>query len=88
MVLWDTRTPFMHPWLSSKDTYSMGWDMCDPRSFLLPLCSGGSGRTGTYIAIANLLDRLKTEGVVDIFQTVRAMRMQRPRMVHTLVSGS
>ena len=49
-----------------------------------PLCSGGSGRTDTYIAIANLLDRLKTEGVVDIFQTVRALRMQRPRMVHTL----
>ena len=54
----------------------------------LPLFSGGSGRTGTYIALANLLDRLKSEGVVDVFQTVRALRLQRPRMVQTLVSDS
>ena len=29
--------------------------------------SGGSGRTGTYIAISMLLDRLKVEGVVESF---------------------
>ena len=48
--------------------------------------SGGSGRTGTFLAICNLLDRLKLEGVVDVFQTVRGLRMQRPLMVRTLVS--
>ena len=49
------------------------------------LYSGGSGRTGTYIAISLLLDRLKVEGVVDVFQTVRALRLQRMLMVQTLV---
>ena len=47
--------------------------------------SGGSGRTGTYIAISILLDRLKVEGVVDVFQTVRGLRLQRMLMVQTLV---
>ena len=50
-------------------------------------CSGGSGRTGTFITIANLLDCLKSEGVVDVFQTVRTLRLQRPYMVRTVVSG-
>ena len=47
--------------------------------------SGGSGHTGTYIAISILLDRLKVEGVVDVFQTIRALRLQRMLMVQTLV---
>ena len=49
-------------------------------------CSGGTGRTGTFIAIDILLERLKTEGVVDVFQTVRALRLQRTGMVQTVVS--
>ena len=49
-------------------------------------CSGGCGRTGTYIAISILLERLKTEGVVDVFQTVRRLRLQRPEMVASVVS--
>ena len=48
--------------------------------------SGGSGRTGTFVTIANLLDCLKSEGVVDVFQTVRTLRLQRPNMVRTVVS--
>ena len=52
------------------------------------ICSGGCGRTGTYIAICLLIDRLKTEGVVDVFQTVRALRLQRPGMVRSTVSHS
>ena len=87
MALWDTRTPFGCV-QSSRLMILVGCTTCDPGHLFSSPCSGGSGRTGTYIAIANLLDRLKTEGVVDIFQTVRALRMQRPRMVHTLVSGS
>ena len=49
-------------------------------------CSGGAGRTGTFIAISNLLERLKTEGVVDVFHTVRTLRLQRPGLVQTVVS--
>ena len=53
--------------------------------FVVRFCSGGSGRTGTYIAISVLLDRLKVEGVVDVFLTVRGLRLQRMLMVQTLV---
>ena len=49
--------------------------------------SGGCGRTGTYIAISILLERLKTEGVVDVFQTVRTLRLQRSGMVQSVVSA-
>ena len=48
-------------------------------------CSGGTGRTGTFIAVSVLLERLKAEGVVDVFHTVRALRLQRPAMVQTVV---
>ena len=57
-------------------------------SYLVIFSSGGSGRTGTYIAISILLDRLKVEGVVDVFQTVRGLRLQRMHMVQTLVRAS
>ena len=56
-----------------------------PLSVTPSLCSGGCGRTGTYIAISILIERLKTEGVVDVFQTVRKLRLQRPGMVASLV---
>ena len=50
------------------------------------LSSGGTGRTGVFIAVSILLERLKTEGVVDVFHTVRSLRLQRPGMVQTVVS--
>ena len=51
-----------------------------------PFSSGGCGRTGTFIAVSILLERLKTEGVVDVFHTVRGIRLQRPGMVRNEVS--
>ena len=49
-------------------------------------CSSGVGRTGVFIALNIILERMKLEGVVDIFQTVKMLRIQRPAMVQTLVS--
>ena len=34
-----------------------------------------------------MIERLKAEGVIDVFQTVQAMRLQRPAMVQTAVRG-
>lgn len=51
-------------------------------------CSAGAGRTGTFIALSNILERVKAEGLLDVFQTVKSLRMQRPHMVQTVVSGS
>ncbi|XP_040571795.1 tyrosine-protein phosphatase Lar isoform X1 [Lepeophtheirus salmonis] len=46
-------------------------------------CSAGVGRTGVFITLSIVLERLQYEGVVDTFQTVRALRTQRPAMVQT-----
>lgn len=50
--------------------------------------SAGAGRTGTFIALSNILERVKAEGLLDVFQTVKSLRMQRPHMVQTVVSVS
>ncbi|XP_037760686.1 receptor-type tyrosine-protein phosphatase epsilon isoform X8 [Chelonia mydas] len=47
-------------------------------------CSAGAGRTGTFIALSNVLERVKAEGLLDVFQAVKSLRMQRPHMVQTL----
>ena len=39
-----------------------------------------------FCAIATIIDRCKTEGVVDVFQVVKALRVQKPGAVPTLVS--
>lgn len=55
---------------------------------LCVLCSAGAGRTGTFIALSNILERVKAEGLLDVFQTVKSLRMQRPHMVQTVVSAN
>lgn len=46
-------------------------------------CSSGVGRTGVFVTLSIVLERMKYEGVVDIFQTVKMLRTQRPAMVQT-----
>nr|XP_039259557.1 receptor-type tyrosine-protein phosphatase epsilon-like [Styela clava] len=47
-------------------------------------CSDGAGRTGTFCAILNLIERLKCENRVDVFRIVKDLRDCRPGMVQTL----
>lgn len=49
--------------------------------------SAGVGRTGVFITLSIVLERMRYEGVVDIFQTVKVLRTQRPAMVQTEVWG-
>ncbi|KAL5486720.1 hypothetical protein EMCRGX_G019237 [Ephydatia muelleri] len=65
------------------------------RNVITVVCNDGCGRTGSFICIHSELERLKAEGVVNIFQSVKAMRSYRPGMVqdvilevHKLVSGA
>ena len=49
------------------------------------LFSDGMSRTGVFITCMSEIERVKVEGAVDIFQTVKAARAQRPHMVFTSV---
>ena len=51
-------------------------------------CSAGVGRTGVFITLSIVLERMRFEGVVDMFQTVNMLRMQRPFMVQSEVFQS
>ena len=50
------------------------------------VCSAGVGRTGVFITLSIVLERMRYEGVVDMFQTVKMLRTQRPAMVQTEVN--
>ena len=50
-----------------------------------PYYRDGVGRTGTFMCIHAQLERLKTEGVVDFFQSVKSARMQRAGLVSSVV---
>ena len=50
------------------------------------ICSDGVGRTGTFICIHAQLERLKTEGVVDFFQSIKSAHIQRAGLVPDVVS--
>ena len=48
--------------------------------------SAGVGRTGTYITLDTMMERLKERDDLNIFEFVNEMRTQRMKMVQTLVS--
>lgn len=51
--------------------------------FLFCFYSSGAGRTGLFITMCNVLERLRQESVVDMYQTVKLLRQQRVWMVQT-----
>nr|CAD7463745.1 unnamed protein product [Timema tahoe] len=55
----------------------------DDAGLTLVHCSAGVGRTGTLIAIDILLQHIKENKKIDIFNTVYQLRQQRTNMVQT-----
>ena len=43
-------------------------------------------RVGVFCSLVNAIEMCKTEGVVDVFQVVKALRIQKPGAVLTAVS--
>ncbi|XP_060630551.2 receptor-type tyrosine-protein phosphatase C [Anolis sagrei] len=44
-------------------------------------CRDGSQQTGVFCALMNLLESAETEGAIDVFQVVKALRKARPGMI-------
>lgn len=52
--------------------------------FTFRICfSAGAGRTGIFIALSILLERMRCEGMVDLLLTTRLLRAQRSQMIET-----
>ena len=66
----------------SKTSKSYEWIL---KSMFFIYFSAGVGRTGVFITLSIVLERMRYEGVVDMFQTCKMLRTQRPAMVQTEV---
>ena len=70
----------------NTDWFKVLWVYLESFENVLYLFSMGVGRTGVFIALSIALERMRYEGVIDLFQTVKMLRTQRPAMVQTEVS--
>ena len=52
---------------------------------ILVHCSAGVGRTGTYITLDSMLERIKETDNINVYEFVRNMRAKRVLMVQTQV---
>ncbi|KAH7727652.1 Protein-tyrosine phosphatase [Aphelenchoides avenae] len=55
----------------------------DKKYPLLVHCSAGVGRTGVFIALDILLDKLASESIIDVYETVSRLRQTRVNMVQS-----
>ena len=67
-------------------TPSIVWSTFLPVTSCLPPCSAGVGRTGTFITIDAMMERLNAKDDLNIYQFVTEMRSRRTFMVQTMVS--
>ena len=54
---------------------------------LLVHCTAGIGRTGTFIMLDTMMDRLKTEDSINVYEFLHQMRKQRMYIVLTQVGS-
>ena len=54
--------------------------------YSLVLFRDGATKSGLFCAVSYMVERLKVEQEVDVFQSVKQMRINRPQIVPTMVS--
>ena len=60
-------------------------DCTHSNSYCLPLSSDTVSRCGVYCSVSIALEQCKTEGVIDVFQVIKGIRMNKLGAVTTLV---
>ncbi|CAK8674406.1 unnamed protein product [Clavelina lepadiformis] len=60
--------------------------LIEPNSAVIIYCRDGCIRTGTFIAVLNLIERLKSENRIDVFRTIKDLRDMRENMVNNLIT--
>ena len=56
--------------------------------FYLYYGSAGIGRTGAFCCLTTAIERVKAEGLVDVFYNIKHLRTQRAHMVQSVVRHS
>ncbi|XP_055854134.1 receptor-type tyrosine-protein phosphatase H [Episyrphus balteatus] len=59
-------------------------EKCPSGSPIVVHCSAGVGRTGTFIGLDIIMQRVKSESKINIFETVKGLRFQRMKMVQSM----
>ena len=67
----------------AKSLKSFSSEHCSYPNLLL--YSDTVSRSAIFCGVATTIERCKTEGVVDVFQVVKAMRVQKPGAIQTVV---
>ena len=75
------NTPHLIP---HTNTIADNCQTLDGQCFYLH-CSNGIGRSGIFITLPIVLERMVAEGLVNMLQTIKNLRIWRPAMVQTLV---
>lgn len=75
-------------WEGGKPLSSQRHTLTKMMMMMTLLYSMGVGRTGVFITLSIVLERMRYEGLVDVFQTVRLLWTQRPAIVQTEVCTS
>lgn len=87
--LWSTAGIETLPFSCILDTQQKWVDARNDVDASICVCrhSAGAGRTGCFIVIDIMLDMAEREGVVDIYNCVKALRSRRINMVQTEVTA-
>lgn len=84
-LVWKDFMAPEYPYGIIKFIKRMNEAYCLEKGSILVHCSAGVGRTGTLVALDCLIQQLKEEGQVTIFNTVCDLRHQRNFLVQSLV---
>ena len=55
-------------------------------NFSTHIFSDTVSRSGVFCTLSNVVEQAKMEGIVDVFQAVKRLRIQKPGAVQSLVS--